>query len=103
MACSVPRERRGRMTISSGNADQHKKERIVLKEAMESISKNSEVCRFAPNYAVCRTDALKGACPVWEEAVGKGACPTYSLVDQGRRSKQRDLARRLLHFLCLHK
>src|SRR5258708_13460133 len=92
MACSVPRERRGRMTISSGNADQHKKERIVLKEAMESISKNSEVCRFAPNYAVCRTDALKGACPVWEEAVGKRPCPRYPPVDQGSRIKKRDPA-----------
>jgi hypothetical protein len=60
------------MTISSGNTAQHKKERIVLKEAMESISKNREVCRFAPNYAVCRTGAEKSARRVWREAFGKG-------------------------------
>src|SRR5260221_4941229 len=42
------------MTISSGNAGRPMEERIVRKEAMESISKNSEVCRFTPNYAVCR-------------------------------------------------
>ncbi len=38
---------------------------------------NSKVCRLTPNYAVCRTDELKGSSPVRRGADGK---VPYSVV-----------------------
>jgi hypothetical protein len=61
------------MTISFGNGDRHMKERIVRKEAMEYISKNSIVSHFAPNYAVCRIGAWKACMPKF----GGGRLETY--------------------------
>ncbi len=45
-------------------------ERIVRKEAMERISKNSKVRRKPPNYAESRITASKGAWLVREGAIG---------------------------------